>query len=121
MEFPAELRGQKIVCPHCNVLTTLGQPIATPPPIPAQLLPSFRPEQNHIAHIKTKSEFIGSGCLVQLIGLCIIWIFPIGTVIGILLLLLGSRLSLKYQCSQCGNPVADKKVKLCPACNASFR
>jgi hypothetical protein len=116
MEYPSELQGEKIVCPHCNTLTTLGQPI-TPPPVPA-----YHPGlYSKRATIKTKSEFIGGGCVVQGIGILVIWIFPIGTIVGIVLLLLGSRMALKTICSNCGNPVSNKRVTICPTCHAQFK
>jgi Zn finger protein HypA/HybF involved in hydrogenase expression len=116
MEFPAELQGQKIVCPHCNVLTTLGQPAATPPPLPQ----SFHPALHQKAEIKSKSEFIGVGCFVQLVGLVLLFLFPIGTIAGVLLLILGGRMAIKLVCSSCGNPVSGKQVKVCPSCQSAF-
>ena len=115
MAFPPELQGQNIVCPHCNILTTLGQPAKAP-------ATPFHPGLygKSTASIKSKSEFVGMGCLVQLIGLGVIWVFPVGTVVGILLLIIGGRMAIKLICSQCGNPVTNKQVKICPSCQAAF-
>lgn len=117
MEFPSELQGEKIVCPHCGVLTTLGQAPVTPPPIP-----HYHPGlyQKQTANIKTKSEFIGVGCLVQFVGLVLLFFFPVGTIMGVFLLIIGGRLAIKNICSECGNNVANKKVKVCPSCQATF-
>ncbi|HSW63665.1 MAG TPA: hypothetical protein VLH56_10215 [Dissulfurispiraceae bacterium] len=81
-----------------------------------------------MAKIKTKTEFAGAGCLVQgvgiLVGLASFAVFPIGTLIGGLLglglLIHGSRMSQKLRCSDCGNPIADRAVRICPVCRASF-
>lgn len=68
-----------------------------------------------MAVIKKKSVFFGTGSIVQLLGLLVVWLFPIGTIVGIILLLFGSCLSFKFICSNCGNKV-EKEVKLCPVC-----
>lgn len=74
-----------------------------------------------------KSQFIGVGALVQFIGvvLFVLLIFcgglaggVVGFILMMIFLLIGSRMSLRYTCSQCGNPVADQHVKLCPTCKA---
>ncbi len=70
--------------------------------------------------IRRKSEFVGVGALVQLVGLVLLFVFPIGTVAGVILLGVGSRLSTKLTCSDCGNRIADKGVKVCPVCKTSF-
>lgn len=81
-----------------------------------------------MAKIIKKTEFAGSGCLVQGIGIVIIFFsfsfFPFGTIIGGLLglglIAQGSQMSQKFRCSECGNPVVDKKVTMCPTCKATF-
>jgi len=78
---------------------------------------------------KKKSEVVGVGCLVQGIGLVApFFLYELmgydGVVIGLLLmvvlLLIGSRMALKWICPACGNPVAFKNVKVCPSCRAEF-
>lgn len=69
-----------------------------------------------MAKRKRKSEMAGSGCLVQVVGLLVIWWFPIGTVVGLVLLVWGSQLALYWVCSNCGNRLGDKGVKMCPVC-----
>jgi hypothetical protein len=85
----------------------LSPPICPPPPPPT-------------AYIERKGEFIGSGCLLQAIGLCVIWFFPIGTFIGLALLIGGSVASRKWICSECGTILSSRRVKLCPACHSRF-
>lgn len=70
---------------------------------------------------KTKSEFAGVGALIQAvgIGLMFFW-FPIGLFIGILFLLIGSSMAVYKICSNCGNKLVNKEVKVCPTCKASF-
>lgn len=69
----------------------------------------------------SKCEFAGVGCVVQGLALIVIWFFPIGTLLGIGLIILGSIMSKKWICPQCKNPLASKDVKVCPACQASFQ
>ena len=83
------------------------------------MLPS-RGKVDTMASITKKSQFIGTGCLIQILGLLLLFVFPIGTIIGILLLITGSRLKVKLVCSECGNKIDGKEVKLCPTCKADF-
>lgn len=115
MEFPPEMQGEKIVCPHCHQLTFLGTPKPQPPPVP-QIHPASYDHLKKTGSVKTKTESLGSGCLVQGIGLCVIWIWPFGTVIGLVLLAGGSIMARKRICSECGNPISNRQVKLCPHC-----
>ncbi len=71
-----------------------------------------------MAYRKRKSEFAGVGALVQLLGLILlfqIYLFPIGTIAAILILLIGSRLATKLICSDCGNKIEPSSL-LCPTC-----
>ena len=54
---------------------------------------------------KVKYEFAGIGALVQCAGFIALFIFPIGTIAGVILLVIGSNLSKKFLCSECGNIV----------------
>lgn len=68
---------------------------------------------------KRKSEFAGAGCLVQGIGLALLFFFPIGTIVGVVLLIAGSAMSVKLVCGNCGNKV-ESEAKMCPVCRADF-
>jgi hypothetical protein len=71
--------------------------------------------------IKVKSVSFGSGCLVQIIGIISLFLFfPFGIIIGIILLIIGSRLSFKFLCPQCNNKLDNNKVKLCPTCKTEL-
>jgi len=73
-----------------------------------------------------KSEFIGAGAAVQLLGVVVFLLsFALGIVgaaIGfiamIMLLLIGSRMSVHWVCGNCKNRIDSKKVTICPACHA---
>lgn len=73
-----------------------------------------------MAKIKRKSEYAGVGCLVQVLGLVLLFSYPEGTLVGIVLLIVGSEMAVKLVCSECRNKIDNKKVKLCPVCKAEF-
>jgi hypothetical protein len=73
----------------------------------------------NMAYIKKKVEFIGVGALVELLGLVALWFFPIGTIAGIILFIIGSRMTIKYVCSECLNRL-DKDVRMCPVCKKAL-
>ena len=74
-----------------------------------------------MAKLVKKIQNGGAGMVLQVLGFILLFLFPIGTVIGIVLLICGSSLSKKLICSDCGNKIEDKGVKLCPVCKASFQ
>lgn len=86
-------------------------------------------EKLRTARIQQRGSFVGTGCLVQALGLIlgvtltaviplIGWL--IGLVVAVGMLISGGRMAIKYECSNCHNPIASKRVKLCPACHARF-
>jgi hypothetical protein len=125
IEYPSELAGQSIECPHCKQTTTL--PLSTPPPPIPPPLPGINPAK---ASIEKASSFAGIGCLLQGIGaVCFvlaILTFKIGIlpivfgILGLWLLFYGSRKASWYQCSVCGGKLSHARVSVCPHCNARF-
>lgn len=80
-------------------------------------------EDRPLAKAERKGEFLGTGCVVQGIGLAVLLgggiffgIFAIP--VGLVVLIAGGRMALKWRCSACKNPIAGKAVRLCPACGA---
>jgi hypothetical protein len=67
-----------------------------------------------------KHEFAGVGCMAQALGLALLFVFPIGTVIGVILLIWGSRASTFHRCSACKNRLPDKAATVCAACHADL-
>ena len=75
-----------------------------------------------------KTEFIGKGCFIQGLGLLCPFIglvagvpgFLVGLLAGLALLLYGSRQSVVWKCGDCRNNLADRDVRVCPVCKASF-
>lgn len=63
-------------------------------------------------------EKAGVGCLVQALGVALLFVFPIGTVIGFLLFGIGSKMSTKWLCGACRSKLPDDKGTICPSCRA---
>jgi rRNA maturation endonuclease Nob1 len=99
-ECGQEISDQAESCPHCGA--------------PANVKPPQR------AKIKTKSDFAGVGCLIQGIGIVCLFFFPVGTIIGVVLLLVGSMKSFYDVCSNCGQKLESRRVKQCAGCGSSF-
>ena len=73
-----------------------------------------------IGEVKSKTEFCGVGCLVQGIGVAFLFFFPVGTIAGMLLLLIGGRMACSHVCSVCRGGI-DKKARVCPHCQAELQ
>lgn len=72
------------------------------------------------AKIVKKTEFAGAGAGVQLLGVvCCFLFFPIGLILGIILLIVGGRMAIVAVCSECRGKV-DAKAKLCQHCGKTF-
>lgn len=78
----------------------LGRPLWPLTPMAFPITPESKPA---LAQKKIKYEFAGVGALVQLIGFVAVWFFPLGTFAGVALLIIGSAMSKKILCSECGN------------------
>jgi len=127
IEYPSELAGQPVQCPHCNQSTTLP-PSTMPPPLPVINPARVNPAS---ASIEKASSVAGIGCLLQGTGVvCFVLaiqtfktvVFPIVFgILGLRLLFYGSRKASWYQCSVCGGKLSHARVSVCPHCNANFR
>src|ERR1043166_2829830 len=123
IEYPSELGGQSIECPHCKQMTTLPPPPFSPPPPAIQ-----RPIK---ASVRKASSFAGGGRLLQGIR-AVFFILAIVTIktpivpiilglLGLWLLFYGSRKASWYECSVCRGKLSHAHVSVCPHCNAPFR
>jgi NADH:ubiquinone oxidoreductase subunit K len=56
----------------------------------------------------------------RIIGIFLLFVFPVGTAVGVGLIVVGWRMGKTHVCSECGNLVHDRAVKICPACKVSF-
>ena len=63
----------------------------------------------------------GAGLFIEVLGFfTLFFFFPWGIIIGIVFMLTGARMRRGWRCGKCGNPVADKYVRMCPTCKVSF-
>jgi hypothetical protein len=82
-----------------------------------------------------RRQLVGRGCLVQGLGLMAVLGAGVGlygpvalgvqgagalAILGVVLVLLGGVLDLKWVCSSCKKPIAGRSVHVCPSCHASF-
>lgn len=81
-------------------------------------------------HPVKKSSTLGTGCLLQFLGLmCFpVAFFTVFTVIGpfifaplgLWMIFKGGRLAYWVECSDCGTRLISKKVKVCPGCRGKM-
>jgi len=67
-----------------------------------------------------QSKTSAGGLLLELIGFALLFLFPVGTVMGISLIIAGASSGGRFVCSDCGTELTGKKVKLCPGCRMFF-
>lgn len=144
LEFEQSQAGETVQCPSCGLDTVLFIPVnlpakhtaptteALPHPqeviVPDQVLkePTLRPHLDVMPPVQTarlrfaRKTSLG-GLALELVGFVLLVVFPIGTIIGLCLLIAGFNASKVWRCSNCMNFVADKKVRMCPSCGASIR
>lgn len=78
-------------------------------------------ENGNIAYRKERnSDTLGTGCIVQAIGLALIvfaFMSIVGPLLGLLLLVWGAQISRAkvYICGHCGNQISESST-ICPAC-----
>ena len=70
--------------------------------------------------IISKRATSGVGLVLELLGFILLFVFPFGTIFGVVFLVYGFSKSKKLVCSECGNKIEDKEVKLCSVCKVSF-
>ena len=100
-------------CPHC------GAPFVKTGRTTARQVPPMPPEQDviNVTRRKLKSEMMGTGCIMQGVGVAVLFYFwPV----GLALLAAGSLLSYRWVCGNCRNKI-DKGSRLCPACQYTLK
>ncbi len=115
-----EISAKSNTCIHC------GHSIIEQIKAPSKI----EPEIKNGEAVK-KTSMLGIGCLLQGVGLVLIIIgvvfiltiiLPMVLIpVGIWFLIYGSMESSWYECSLCRTKLANKKVKICPSCNANFK
>ena len=114
IEFPKEMHGQTIACPHCG-LTSVLRVLGYEPS--ANIKPPLIRFANKIFKVE---KGVGSTLLIFLFVILCLSIVGIPIAI-ILLIIFKGNWARRYFCSDCGTRLADKDVKLCPSCKAVFK
>ena len=61
-----------------------------------------------------------TGAMLILIGIVLLFVWPFGTIIGVIVLIAGFSIGNGYRCGDCGNKIESKQVKMCPVCHTRF-
>jgi DNA-directed RNA polymerase subunit RPC12/RpoP len=134
IEFEPSRAGETIACPHCGMDTLLYIPslsrtqTATLLEAPAAQVPAHGQTliqiglgaQAAFARRKRGSKTSPAGIICELIGFILLFLFPIGTILGIALMIAGYQVSRIWRCSNCGNVITDKEVLICPTCKSQM-
>jgi hypothetical protein len=57
---------------------------------------------------------------LEWVGAVLLFFFPVGSVIGLILLICGENFGERLICSQCCNKIDSKEVRICPTCKANI-
>ena len=109
--------------PRENVIeiTDPSKTVYVRPVVPPKVTEPPKPEPPPLHQPKIKEDSVNAGCLIQFIGvLCFLFVAPFGILFGVILLIVGGCLARKYRCSECGNRIDSKEVKICPVCRVNF-
>jgi Zn finger protein HypA/HybF involved in hydrogenase expression len=127
IEFDPSRARQTISCPHCGMDTILFVPMPAPvfAPVRSAVVPLVL-EPDILTAVGTARRKLGrktsmAGLAMELLGFILLFLFPIGTIIGIAFLIAGFNASKIWRCSSCGNILADKQIRMCPACRALLK
>jgi predicted RNA-binding Zn-ribbon protein involved in translation (DUF1610 family) len=98
----AESGYSTVGCPHCGEQIWLERSGEAATPAQYQIV--------------NRRKTSAGGIILELIGFFLLFVFPIGTIIGVCLIALGYGMSKRLVCGFCGNQIADKDVRMCPTC-----
>jgi hypothetical protein len=84
---------------------------------------------NRLATRVKKTKTLSKGCAVQALALLLPFIGAvggrvgsvIGTVLMVVLVFVGWKMSTAWFCGACGKTIANRRVKVCPSCQATFK
>lgn len=112
--------GSAVACHGCGQRIEVEEASSAPPaPIPPP---------RRAGRVK-RTEFIGIGCVVQAMGLGVVVLaaavagiegLVFGGLVGLVLLIAGGRMAIKWDCGACGNRLSHRAATICPACRATL-
>lgn len=127
VQYQASQRN--ITCPSCRAILTVpaagrydcpscGQWMDVSPPAPQPIASYAIPQMPTVVRPRKVRETSALGILLEVIGL-LFCLSIFGIVIGIPLLIIGSRMSYGLRCGNCGNKIDSALVTICAACKCS--
>lgn len=100
--YPATSAGSQMECPFCgNSVLLTGH---------AQAVASKR-------RMRQTSPL---GLALEIAGFVLLMVFPLGTITGIVLIVIGWRQSYVVQCGHCEAVLPSAEVQSCPRCHVPF-
>lgn len=73
-----------------------------------------------MAKIDKNTQGAFTGAFLIIIGFLLLFAWPFGTIIGVLLIFAGSQFGTGFRCGACGNKIDSKQVKMCPTCKTAL-
>lgn len=73
-----------------------------------------------VASIVTRRGKNPRGLAMEIAGLILLFFYPWGTCLGIVLLFFGWRRSVRLACSVCNTAIENQSARRCPNCKAAF-
>lgn len=105
--------GTEVPCPHCGETILLSNSDGSIPPRIQE------PAGGSRAIIKSYTRSTAGTVMLFVLGLLLCFTL-VGALIGIPCICAANSLSRRYRCGNCGNPVADERVRKCPTCSAAL-
>lgn len=103
-----------VICPHCRQ-EVLAEKLTPKPTNMAEPALSSVSASGQIIKCRSSGFRLVASVLLIVAGIAsVIWLF------GIVLIILGAMLWNQLACSNCGNRIESKHVKICPTCRARF-
>lgn len=78
------------------------------------------PQTARTAKRTTNWEFQTLGCVVQLVGVALLFVFPFGTIVGAFMVLLGNGFGPRSRCGACRSLLPSREAVVCAACGAEL-
>jgi hypothetical protein len=94
--------GRQVTCQRCNAAILLPAPLAS------------------IAVIRRERRTSRRGLVLEIGGFALMVFFPLGTILGIVLVVIGWRQSFLRVCGNCGTPLRTPEQGSCSRCRAAF-
>lgn len=111
IHFTESQTGETPPCPHCGLNVSLSKSRSEA----AVAKPKAAP--HHIQPFTSETWWsVGS----KIVGFLIVFIFPVGTILGPMLYYFGAQSERKFRCTNCLNALPERSISRCPHCKCSL-